>query len=99
MTGPAKLDALERKAALALLPQWALVDGGDAIARKFVFSSFNQAFGFMTRVALEAEKLDHHPQWSNVWRTVEITLTTHSAKGLTRLDIALAGFADKAAGF
>lgn len=86
----AKLVGAERKAALASLPEWREADGRDAITRKFVFRDFNQAFGFMTRAALVAEKMDHHPEWFNVYRTVEVTLSTHDAGGLTDKDIALA---------
>ncbi len=93
-----RLDGGERDRALASVPQWTLVEGRDAIMRKLVFASFNEAFGFMTRVAMQAEKLDHHPEWSNVYKTVEITLTTHDAGGLTELDFKLARFIDKAAG-
>lgn len=85
-----KLEGAARKAALAGLPEWREVDGRDAITKKFVFKDFNQAFGFMTRVALVAEKADHHPEWSNVYRTVEVTLSTHDAGGLTEKDIAFA---------
>jgi 4a-hydroxytetrahydrobiopterin dehydratase len=85
-----KLEGAARKTALAGLPEWREVDGRDAIARKFVFKDFNQAFGFMTRAALVAEKMDHHPEWFNVYRTVEVTLSTHDAGGLTEKDIALA---------
>ena len=88
----------ERAAALARVPEWKPVEGRDAIARRFVFKDFNAAFGFMTRAALVAEKMDHHPEWSNVYRTVEVTLTTHDAKGLTGLDIALAEAMDRIAG-
>jgi 4a-hydroxytetrahydrobiopterin dehydratase len=80
----------ERASALATLEGWSLVEGRDAITKSFTFSDFNAAFGFMTRVALVAEKLDHHPEWSNVYRKVTVTLTTHDAKGLTNLDVALA---------
>lgn len=86
----AKLNDTERADALASLDGWALVEGRDAITRTFVFADFNAAFGFMTRAALVAEKMDHHPEWSNVYRTVTVTLTTHDAKGLTTLDVALA---------
>ena len=86
----AKLEGAARKAALAGLQHWREVDGRDAIAKKFVFKDFNQAFGFMTRVALVAEKMDHHPEWFNVYRTVEVTLSTHDAGGVTEKDIALA---------
>ena len=86
----AKLEGAERKTALAGLSEWREVDGRDAITRKFAFKDFNQAFGFMTRAALLAEKMDHHPEWFNVYRTVEVTLSTHDADGLTAKDIALA---------
>ena len=86
----AKLHGQDRKTALAELPHWREVPGRDAIARKFTFADFNQAFGFMTRVALVAEKMDHHPEWSNVYRTVEVTLSTHDAAGVTEKDINLA---------
>ena len=86
----ARLEGAARKAALAGVAEWREVDGRDAIARKFVFKDFNQAFGFMTRAALVAEKMDHHPEWFNVYRTVEVTLSTHDAGGLTDKDIALA---------
>lgn len=86
----AKLEGAARKAALGALPDWREVDGRDAITRKFAFKDFNQAFGFMSRVALTAEKMDHHPEWFNVYRTVEVTLSTHDAGGLTEKDIALA---------
>ncbi len=93
-----KLTAETRKAALAKLPGWSEVSGRDAIARKFVFKDFNQAFGFMTRAALVAEKMDHHPEWFNVYKTVEVTLSTHDAGGVTELDIKLAEAMDKIAG-
>lgn len=85
-----KLDAAQRAAALADLPEWQATDGRDAIMRAFRFKDFNQAFGFMCRAALIAEKMDHHPEWSNVYNRVEVTLTTHDADGLTELDIKLA---------
>jgi len=94
----AKLQGQARKDALAQLPQWREVPGRDAIARKFTFSDFNQAFGFMARVALAAEKMDHHPEWSNVYRTVEVTLSTHDAGGVTEKDVALAKAMDSFAG-
>jgi 4a-hydroxytetrahydrobiopterin dehydratase len=84
------LTEAERKAALAGLPGWQLVEGRDAITRSYKFKDFGAAFGWMTRVALKAEQLDHHPEWTNVWNRVDVVLTTHSAKGLTELDIALA---------
>jgi len=86
----AKLTADARAAALARLSGWKEVAGRDAITKKFVFQDFNAAFGFMTRVALVAEKLDHHPEWFNVYKTVEVTLSTHDAGGVTDLDIKLA---------
>jgi 4a-hydroxytetrahydrobiopterin dehydratase len=86
------------QAAAAQLPDWSVDAGGrDAIARTFKFADFNAAFGFMTRVALEAEKRDHHPEWSNVWNRVEVILTTHDAGGVTDKDVALARFMDEAA--
>ena len=69
---------------------WALVEGRDAITKEFTFKDFNAAFGWMTRVALVAEKLDHHPEWFNVYKTVKVTLSTHDAGGLTDLDVKLA---------
>jgi 4a-hydroxytetrahydrobiopterin dehydratase len=93
-----KLSGDARKKALAGLRGWSEVKVRDAIAKKFVFSDFNQAFGFMTRAALVAEKLDHHPEWFNVYKTVEVTLSTHDAGGVTERDIALAAAMDKLAG-
>ena len=92
-----KLSAEARRAALAELGGWADVDGRDAIAKSFRFSDFNEAFGFMSRVALAAEKADHHPEWFNVYNRVDITLSTHDAGGLSERDIALAKFIDLAA--
>ncbi len=69
---------------------WALVEERDAITKEFTFKDFNAAFGWMTRVALVAEKLDHHPEWFNVYKTVKVTLSTHDAGGLTELDVKLA---------
>lgn len=85
-----KLAGEARKQALAKLSGWAEVAGRDAIAKTFVFKDFNEAFGFMSRVALVAEKHDHHPEWRNVYKTVEVVLSTHDAGGLTAKDIALA---------
>ncbi len=82
----------QRSAALGKLAGWSEVKGRDAIHKTFTFKDFNAAFGFMTRVALMAEKMDHHPEWSNVYRTVEVTLSTHDAGGLTEKDVALAQF-------
>ena len=78
--------------------EWSLTREGKAITRTFKFSDFTEAFAFMTRAALHAEKLDHHPEWSNVYRTVTVELTTHDAGGLTELDFALAEAMDRAAG-
>ncbi len=85
----------ERAEALAALPGWTTVAGRDAIAREFVFADFSEAFGFMTRVALLAEKLDHHPEWRNVYNRVHVTLSTHDAGGLTALDLQLAAAMDR----
>jgi len=93
-----KLSGDARKAALAKLTGWSDVSGRDAITRKFVFKDFNEAFGFMTRAALVAEKMDHHPEWFNVYKTVEVTLSTHDAGGLTELDVKLAEAMNKLAG-
>jgi 4a-hydroxytetrahydrobiopterin dehydratase len=93
-----KLTGDGRKAALAKLSGWSEVSGRDAISRKFVFRDFNEAFGFMARAALVAEKLDHHPEWFNVYKTVEVTLSTHDAGGLTELDVKLAQAMDALAG-
>ena len=92
-----KLSGEARKSALARLKGWREVAGRDAITRKFVFKDFNEAFGFMARAALVAEKLDHHPEWSNVYKTVDVTLSTHDAGGL-ELDVKLAEAMDKLAG-
>lgn len=93
-----KLEGAERQDALATVSGWSMVEGRDAIAKRFEFSNFNQAFAFMTRVALYAEKIDHHPEWFNVYRTVDVTLATHDVDGLSELDIRMAKFMDKAAG-
>jgi 4a-hydroxytetrahydrobiopterin dehydratase len=93
-----KLAAGERRSALAGLSGWNEVEGRDAISKKFTFKDFNQAFGFMTRAALVAEKMDHHPEWFNVYKTVEVTLSTHDAGGVTKLDVQLAQAMDKLAG-
>ena len=90
-----KLQGPDRDKALAELAGWAEVDGRDTISKTFVFSNFNEAFGWMSRVAMQAEKLDHHPEWSNVYKTVEVTLATHDASGITDLDVKLARFMDK----
>ncbi len=89
-----KFDASQREAVLAQLPEWRVVEGRDAITRTLKFADFSAAFGFMSRVALAAEKLDHHPEWTNVWNRVEITLSTHDAGGLTERDVKLARIID-----
>jgi 4a-hydroxytetrahydrobiopterin dehydratase len=86
------------KEAVGKLTGWKAVDGRDAITRQFKFADFNAAFGFMTRVALKADKMDHHPEWSNVYNKVDVVLTTHDAGGVTDKDIELAMFMDEAAG-
>jgi 4a-hydroxytetrahydrobiopterin dehydratase len=86
----AKLTEAERAGLAATLPEWQMPDGRDAIVRRFRFKDFSEAWGFMGRVALLAEKQDHHPEWSNVFNRVEIVLTTHDAKGLSKRDVALA---------
>ena len=85
-----RLSADARKQALGTLPGWAEVQDGKGIGKTFVFKDFNEAFGFMTRAALVAEKMDHHPEWRNIYKTVEVVLSTHDAGGLTKLDIELA---------
>lgn len=91
------LASADRAAALASLPGWAERDDGTALFRDFAFRDFAEAFAFMTRVALAAERLDHHPDWTNRWNRVEITLTTHESGGLTERDISLAREIDRAA--
>ena len=85
------------RAALARLPGWSAVEGRDAVAKSFRFADFNAAFGWMTRVALKADAMDHHPEWSNVYNRVEVLLATHDAGGVTELDVGLALFMDAAA--
>ena len=91
----AKLNAAERAALPATLPNWRMVDGRDAITRDFALPDFSAAWGFMCRVALLAEQHDHHPEWSNVWNRVSITLATHDAGGLSARDVKLALAIDK----
>ena len=95
MSRAAKIGAA---AALAQLRGWSAAEGRDAIVKSFKFADFNAAFGWMTRVALAAEKLDHHPEWSNVYSRVEVLLATHDADGVTELDVTLAKIMDAAAG-
>ena len=93
-----KLTGEARRKALEGLDGWVETDGRDAIAKSFTFRNFNEAFGFMTRAALVAEKMNHHPEWFNVYRTVDVTLSTHDAGGVTDLDIVLASAMDRIAG-
>ena len=93
-----RLSAEARKSALKGLPGWTEVAGREAITRTFIFKDFNEAFGFMCRAALEAEKRDHHPEWRNVYKTVEVVLATHDAGGVTALDIELAAAMNAIAG-
>lgn len=96
MTRAAKIGA---DAAVAKLKGWSKAEGErDAIAKTFKFRDFNQAFGFMTRVALKADQLDHHPEWFNVYNRVDVLLATHDAEGVTELDVTLASFMDEVAG-
>ncbi len=90
-----RLEAAQREAALRKLNGWIYDPATDAISHDFKFKSFSEAFSFMTRVALAAEKMDHHPEWSNTYNKVRITLTTHSAGGLTSKDVALAEKIDR----
>lgn len=83
-------------AAVARLEGWSAAEGREAIVKTFRFADFNAAFGFMTRVAMKAEQLDHHPEWFNVYNRVEVLLATHDAGGVTELDVALAAFMDQA---
>ncbi|AHM03798.1 Pterin-4-alpha-carbinolamine dehydratase [Roseibacterium elongatum DSM 19469] len=97
MTTPHKLTGDDRANALSALANhgWAEVEGRDAIAKRFTFDDFNDAFGWMTRVALVAEHMGHHPEWFNVYKTVEVTLTTHDVGGLSNLDVAMASKMDR----
>lgn len=94
MTRPVPLTAAERAALPATLPLWQLTDNRDAILRRFTFADFSAAWGFMARVALLAERHDHHPEWSNTYNRVEIVLTTHDCNGLSASDVALARAVD-----
>ena len=94
----AKLSSAARSAALAKLAGWQEASGRDAIVKTYVFADFNAAFGFMTRAALVAEKMDHHPEWFNVYNKVEVTLATHDAGGVTERDVKLAEAMDRLAG-
>jgi 4a-hydroxytetrahydrobiopterin dehydratase len=90
-----KLTSDERAKQIAQLHGWQVVAERDAIQRKFEFADFNEAFGFMTRVAIKAQEMDHHPEWFNVYSKVDITLSTHEAQGVTTRDIELALFIDR----
>ena len=90
MARPAKLTESQRIDAFKTLPGWTVTPGRDAIAKTFKFKDFSEAFAFMTRVALKAEQMDHHPEWSNVYNRVEVVLTTHDADGVTALDVDMA---------
>ena len=92
-----KLSNERRAEVLGQLADWQAVDGRDAITRTFKFKDFNEAFGFMARAALIAEKMDHHPEWFNVYNKVDVTLSTHDAGGLTELDVELAAAMDRLA--
>lgn len=93
-----ELDKIGADRAVRELSEWTAVSGRDAIAKTFVFADFNAAFGFMARVALMAEKMDHHPEWFNVYSRVEVTLSTHDAGGVTSLDVQMARFMDLVVG-
>ena len=95
MSRPPRIGAA---AALVQLPSWAAAEGRDAIVKTFRFKDFNAAFGWMTRIALAAEKMDHHPEWFNVYNKVDVTLATHDAGGVSDLDVELARIMDAAAG-
>lgn len=97
MARPDKLNADAVKAGMNDLDGWSMVEGREAIYKTFIFKNFVQAFGFMTQSAIIAEKIDHHPEWFNVYKTVEITLATHDVDGLTELDFKLAKAMDKIA--
>jgi 4a-hydroxytetrahydrobiopterin dehydratase len=92
-----RLQGITRDIAVAELDGWTEVADRDAIAKTYKFADFNAAFGFMTRIALMAEKMDHHPEWFNVYSRVDVVLTTHDAGGLSDRDIALAGYMNAAA--
>ena len=91
------MEKLGAEAAVAKLSGWSVVDGRDAIRKVYEFADFNAAWSFMSRVAVKAEQMDHHPEWFNVWNKVDVTLATHDAGGVTELDLTLAGFMDEIA--
>lgn len=92
------MERVGAEAALLRLSGWQVVNDRDAIRKVFEFGDFNEAWGFMSRVAVKAEAMDHHPEWFNVWNKVDVTLATHDADGVTELDVKLAGFMDMIAG-
>jgi 4a-hydroxytetrahydrobiopterin dehydratase len=95
-----KLEGADLDKAVAALAEhgWTMVDGREAITKRFVFGDFNEAFGWMTRVALVAEHMNHHPEWFNVYKTLDVTLATHDVGGLSNLDVAMASKMDRLAG-
>ena len=93
-----KLNEGELNGALEALEGWSRAEGRDAIQKSYKFKDFNQAFAFMTKIAEKAEQMDHHPEWFNVYATVDVTLSTHDAGGVTELDVELARFMDQTAG-
>jgi 4a-hydroxytetrahydrobiopterin dehydratase len=93
-----KLSKEERAEALKGLPGWSEAEDGAAITRRFVFADFSEAFGFMTRAALEAQKMDHHPDWTNAYKTVDVRLSSHDVGGVSERDIALARAMNRLAG-
>ena len=98
MTGTVdKLSTKERRKAMVTLKGWQKLRGRDAINKKFIFKDFSSAFGWMSRVAMKAEQMDHHPEWFNVYNRVEVILTTHDASGISQLDINMARFMDRTA--
>ena len=97
MSRPERLNAIQIKEALNTVEGWKMIEGREAIAKTFMFKNFVQAFGFMTQSAIISEKIDHHPEWSNVYKTVDVTLATHDVDGLTELDFKLAKAMDKIA--
>lgn len=94
-----KLNDAERKQSIEplLAKGWSMVNGRDAIYKEFIFKDFNEAFGFMTRIGMLAEKMDHHPEWFNVYNKVQITLATHTVSGVSEYDVKMANFSEKLA--
>jgi len=98
MTRPSALNADARRDAVSALDGWEEALDRQALVKTFIFKNFNQAFGFMTRTALLAERMNHHPEWFNVYKTVDVTLTTHDADGVTELDLRMAKAMNRYAG-